>query len=598
MKFDARIDGDKVVATLTADRDLAAPVFCFSMMAPVQVVAGGTLQAVTASYAEVALPDLDAGAPHAVTLAHPGGLRPANRAWLPLGAYLRTADGPIPLPPLPAGVRPRSLPSGPRPDLALVPPVQAFRPAGGSAAAPAFVCSDAAFVPVEALAARTGLGPFLGQSGLPLRLEVDSQIAPEGYHLDIAPDGVTLAAPDSAGTRHGAITLLTLKATHQGALPCGRIEDAPRFAWRGFHLDCARHYHAPATIARLMDLMALMKLNRFHWHFADDEAFRLEVSSLPELWQRSAIRGDGALIPGVCGGGISSGGSYPLEEVARLVAHGRELGIEILPEIEVPAHSYAFAKVYPDCRDPADNGTETSVHGYPENVLNPALPATWNRLEALAAEIAGLFPLGIVHLGCDEVPDGAWSGSPEVAALMQREGLDSRDDVQGWTMARLAATLPARPAAWEEATRGANGGIGHDALIFSWTGQQPGIDAARAGHDVVMCPAQHTYFDLAHTADPDDWGAAWTTFIDLADTIAWDPIPAPDITERIVGVQGCFWGEFTTEDAQIEPMIAPRILGLAVQAWAPGSLDAPQLYGLAAAYGSVFDTMGWETALR
>lgn len=167
-------------------------------------------------------------------------------------------------------------------------------------------------------------------------------------------------------------------------------------------------------------------------------------------------------------------------------------------------------------------------------------------------------------------------------------------------MARLAGTLTARgirTAAWEEAAKGANGGIGHGALLFSWTGQGPGVAAARAGHDVVMCPAQHVYLDLAHTGDPADWGASWAGFVALEDTIDWDPVPAdaPDIADRVVGVQGTFWSEFTTSDDQLEPMLAPRILGVATKAWDRGnSRDGARLRALAGAYRGVFDAMGWR----
>ena len=133
--------------------------------------------------------------------------------------------------------------------------------------------------------------------------------------------------------------------------------------------------------------------------------------------------------------------------------------------------------------------------------------------------------------------------------------------------------------------------------MFSWTGQGPGIEAARRGHDVVMCPAANAYFDLAHTGDPDDWGAAWAGFVPLEKTVDWDPVPkgAEDITPRIAGVEACFWGEFTTEDAQAEGMIAPRILGIATKGWEPaGRTDGAGLRALAGVYGPLFDRIGWQ----
>lgn len=228
------------------------------------------------------------------------------------------------------------------------------------------------------------------------------------------------------------------------------------------------------------------------------------------------------------------------------------------------------------------------------------MQATWDLLEPLALEVASLFPMAMLHLGGDELPPDARGGSPAVHALKAREGLQTRKDVQGWTMARMAGFLQAhgiRSAAWEEASRGSQGGIGHDALIFSWTGQGEGVKAARKGHQVVMCPAQHIYFDMAHTDSPDDWGTAWAAIVPLEEVVNWDPIPrdAPDIADRVLGIEGCFWGEFTVEDAQMEPMLAPRILGPASKAWdRKDQVDGKALRASAVHYGPLFDRMGWQ----
>jgi len=603
LQFDARIDGNAIAATITADRDLAAPVWCFSLMAPARVLEGAEWITGLGGYAEVRLPDLKAGRAHRVTIAHANpDFRPVNRAWLPLGGYLRLADGAChPLPALPAGIM--AAPMRDAPDwngLPLIPQPTGWEPAEGVLAATGFAGRGEPFAAADALSRRLGFGGFLDPQGTRIDIHHDPSQAEDAYVLEIAADGARLSASGRGGLFYGAVTLVTLIQTCRGRLPCGRITDRPRFGWRGQHLDCARHFYTTGTITRLMDLMALLKLNRFHWHFADDEGFRLETDALPDLWRKTAFRGEGEVVPGVFGGGIRSGGSYSRAEVAALVAHGRALNIEILPEVEVPAHALALNRAVPGLRDPRDTGTEASVQGYPENAVNPAMPATFAALEPLLAEVADLFPLGILHLGCDELAPGTWDGSPAAAALKQREGLGSRDDLQGWMMERLAGGLTRRgirPAAWEEAARGAQGGIGHGALMFSWTGQGPGIAAARMGHDVVMCPAQHAYLDMAHTGAADDWGAAWAAFVSLEDTVDWRVVPAgaEDIAPRIAGVQGTFWSEFTTADRQMEAMLAPRILGIAVKAWnAEGALDGRGLRAIAAHYGPLFYRMGWD----
>lgn len=570
MQYDCQIEGDTLVATLTPDQNLDGATLCFSGMAPLVPVSGGTLHHALGSYTEIALPDIAAGQPHQITLRYSGGFQPANRAWLPLGPYLRHAGEVIVLPPTPAGRQaPTTSPGADDTLLPIVPQPQGWTPTGEVINIDGFAVTGDALSAVAALADRQGRH-FRGTH----QVTVDAADLPvDAYRLVIAAGGITVFSSSYGGTFYAGITLLSL--LRDGALPCGEIHDAPRFGWRGQHLDTARHFYAPTTITALLDIMAMLKLNRFHWHFADDEAFRIALNTLPEITEKLAQRGEGQLLPALFGGAPVQGGTYTQDTVRAIVAHASALNIEVLPEIEAPAHALALAAIYPDTRDPDDAGTETSVQGYQRNVLNPAMPRTWEVLEKIVDEITPLFPFGHLHLGCDELPEKTWMQSPRARALMARENLTTTQDLHGWAIAKLAAYTAGkgiRPAAWEEAAQGNNGGIGNNAILFSWTGQGPGLDAARAGYDVVMTPAQNLYFDMAHTDHPDDWGASWAAFVDLPDTIAWDPVPDPTLADRIIGVQGAFWSEFTTQDAQMWPMVMPRMLGLAMIAW---QTDAP-----------------------
>ncbi len=604
LTFSARLSGAEILCEIGADCKIVAPVFCFSLMVPAQVLHGGEVIKSVAGYTEVALPDIPANGVVTLVLAHADpAFKITNRAWLPSGGYLRTHDGPIQLPELVLGVQPL----GARPPvietdlLKLVPQPKSWKAAGGTLAF-SHVAGDA-FSCIDALVGRLGLAPICGDGGVPVTHTVDPDLGAEGYRLVISARGLSVATSTAHGLFNAAISLLSLRETYHGQIPCGAIEDAPRFGWRGQHLDCARHFFAVPTLLRLLDLMALFKLNRFHWHFADDEAFRLQVDCAPDLWQNTQFRGEGERVPGVFGGGIRAGGSYSTDDVQTVLRRAAELRIEVLPEIEVPAHAFAINRALPGLRDPSDSGQEASVQAYTENILNPAMPATWDLLEPLTLEVAAQFPLGVLHLGCDELPVGAWAGSPAIDALKAEHQLAGRDDVQEWMMSRLAGHLQdhgIRPAAWEEAAKGARGGIGHESILFSWTGQGAGLEAARMGYDVVMCPAQNIYFDMAHSADPDDWGASWAAFIPLEETVNWEPVPkgAADIAHKIIGVQGCFWSEFTTQDHQMEPMLAPRILGLATKAWDQNdAVDGPSLRALSAAYAHVFDAIGWARNL-
>lgn len=582
MQYTCRITGMEMLCTITPDRDLRAPVLCCSGMAPIEPVSGGDSIRALGSYVEIALPDLQAGQVHEVVIKYSGGFKPANRAWMPLGPYLRCEGEVIKLPPTPAG---RHLPPRSEPvaldGLVLVPQPTCWSPADGALVVDGFSFDDPALRAVAALAERQVMH-FVGTQPISV---TSADLPEDAYEIDISDNGVCIASGTYGGRFYAGITLLTL--LQHGPLPKGRITDAPRFGWRGQHLDTARHFYDMSTILSLLDLMAMLKLNRFHWHFADDEGFRLEISSVPELWQKTALRGEGQTLPGMFNGQPVEGGSYTKDDVRQIIAHAKTLNIEVMPEIEAPAHALAITTIFPETRDPADNGAEQSVQGYRGNALNPAQPKTWEILEAVAKEVGDLFPFNHLHLGCDELPEDTWMGSPMARALMAEHGLKTTKDLQGWTISKLAAIAQEngqRPAAWEEAAQGAGGGIGNDAILFSWTGQGPGLDAARAGYDVVMTPAQHVYFDMAHTDDPDDWGASWAAFVDTSDTINWDPVPDPAIADRIIGVQGAFWSEFTTQDQQLWPMLMPRMLGVSAMAWQEKPPTEDRFLGLTTYY--------------
>lgn len=593
MQYDCTIDKRFLRCIIVSDKALTTPVFCCSAMAPLVVTEGATFVKRVGSYTEVKLPNIKKQIPYKFTLEYADGFIPANRAWLPLGPYLRTQSETIKLPPTEAGYKPLGPKEKPIPftGLRLIPQVDNWQPDNNTLAIKAIrldseEISNGALHAVAKLADRRRLGKLIDADGIPALIQ-QSSLPKDCYRIKISTDSIFIEAGSYGGFFYAGITLLTLIRNHDGNIPCGTLNDCPRFEWRGQHLDTARHFYHVSTISDLLDLMALMKLNRFHWHFADDEAFRLQIDCYPELWQQTQMRGEGHLLPAIFSAEIEAGGSYSKDEVQQLIEHARALNIEIMPEVEVPAHALALARIFPDTLDPEDTGTATSVQGYRNNVLNPAMPLTWTVVNNIVEEIGALFPFNHLHLGCDELPENAWADSPCANELMSSHGLESQDDLSGWMIAKLAKTVSTngqRPAAWEEAARGSNGGIGNNALLFTWTGQGPGIEAARNGYDVVMCPAQHVYLDMAHTNDADDWGANWAAYISLADTIAWEPIPDPALADRIIGVQGQFWSEFTTSDEQMWPMLLPRILGIATKAWQNEDISLGALSGLSEYY--------------
>lgn len=566
--------------TLSTDAGdaIVDPVLCFSVHVPIEIFEGGCKLEGLGGFTAVKLfGKLKKESPlHFALRFEDPTFRITNRSWHPLGPYLRTESGTIDVvSDNVIGVHPSQMPTRrmPKNGLALVPAPTSWTRARGALAEKQFRVrgefSDIAD-DVDRLCVRRNLPTISGGSvDLVIRKNVD--LPSEHYRLVIGED-LTLDAGDRLGALYGLISLISLREVHD-ALPRGEIVDGPRFEWRGFMLDCAREFYPVSAIMKLLDLMALLKLNRFHWHFADDEAFRLEVDTAPELWKRSGFRGEGQVLPALFGGRPGpTGGTYSKADVSDVIQHARALGIEVLPEIEFPAHALALTTIRPDLRDPNDRGSEVSVQGYARNVVNPALDATWDLMEPLAKEVAALFPFGHLHLGGDELPDKTWEGSSLVDGYKADHGLRTHQDVQGHMMERLASKIRAdgiTPCAWQEAADGCTGGVQNEAILFSWTGAGPGREAAQKGYRVVMCPAQHAYFDMAHSAEMDDWGANWAATYALDKAFEWDPIPddCEHVADRIIGVQGTFWSEFTCDARNYEGMIAPRILGLATKAW-------------------------------
>lgn len=598
----------------------------FSMLAPAQVRAGATLVRSVGGYAELRRPDdapLATGQTWAFEIAYAiARHRPLNVSWGMEGAHVLTAAAQVLTvttsaadfgagpPPPPVAV------AGPELELALHPTPTSWQPSGDFLPPDVRFKAGRNFAPaatseidgINELAKRIGR-PLLSEEEKSLPLDINLSTATTtkcSYRLTINQDQIELACSNAEAVALGLLTLVQLRVTHPAGIPCGVLADQPRFGWRGMHFDCARHYYCVATIKRLLDLLALLKFNRLHWHLIDDEAFRLDLNCYPELAPQTSWRGPGQLVPAIFGGGGQrNGGYYNAAEVAEILAHARSVGITVMPEIELPAHCWALLQVLPQMRDPDDASGAVSVQGYHDNVINPAMPAFWEFLAKVIPEIAAQFGPGWIHLGGDEVPPKVWSNSPALQKFNQEHGLTDPTDVGEWTMHKAAGIVAAvggtqqwRPAAWADAAVGRNGGIGHDALLFAWADQETGLAAARAGYDVVMCPAQKTYLDMAPDDHPTRRGMNWAALVGVADTVSWEPVPAnePDLAKRIVGVQGALWSETVRHDQAMEPLLAPRILGIAETAWAePARKDSPAtLRQKINAWRPLFSAMSWE----
>jgi hexosaminidase len=416
------------------------------------------------------------------------------------------------------------------------------------------------------------------EGGRDLAFETDASLPREGYRLRFGPE-VTLAASDDAGRRYGLIALAQML---HGAFtdPAylfpvqGEITDAPRYDWRGCHLDVSRHFWPAEDVARVLDILAWHKLNIFHWHLSDDEAWRPEIKAYPQLTTTGVTRSPDlpAMLPQLGDGIAATQGHYTQDQMRTLIAHADALGIEVVPEIDMPGHSAALLAALPSLVDPDEQAESYHpVQGYPNNAMNPAIPEIWEVLETIFDELCALFPSKHFHIGGDEVAKNAWLASPRARVLMQAEGLAGTFELQSYFLRRVKAMLEARGkvlVGWNEVAHG--GGVAPEGtLLMAWENPQVGIELAARGYDVVMTPGQAYYLDMVQG---DDWlenGAGWAGPVPPEQSYAYEAegdFPA-DLRHHMRGVQACIWSEHFTTKAWFNDLVFPRLGAVAEAAW-------------------------------
>lgn len=429
-----------------------------------------------------------------------------------------------------------------------------------------------------------GHAPFslaASAQGRPLVFAADTGLAAEAYRLDFSESEIRLSSGGSAGRQYGLTSLAQLldgARNHPGKFrfPArGTIADAPRYGWRGCHLDVSRQFYPAADVARLIDILAWFKLNVFHWHLTDDEAWRLEIKAFPELTTLGVLRGpDEPLLPQLGNGAESVGGFYSQDDVKAIVAQAAALHVDVVPEIDIPGHSTATLVALPDLTD-GQEAPESyhSVQGYPNNALNPAVPFTYEFLEKVFDEMVALFPSQYIHIGGDEVAKGSWLASPLAKKLMEQEGISGTFALQSYFLRRVKQMLTARGrklAGWNEVAHG--GGVStEDTLLMAWERPEVGIELAREGYDVVMTPGQAYYLDMAQADAWQEPGASWAGTATPAHTYGYEAegeFPE-ELKSRLRGVQACIWCEHFLSRGYFNRLVFPRLPAIAEAAWTP-----------------------------
>jgi hexosaminidase len=457
---------------------------------------------------------------------------------------------------------------------------------------------------VEAPARETGrylaerLGPATGRS---FKLGADRErpkgnivlttrganaaLGAEGYELVVTEDSVVIRAPGAAGLFYGVQSLFELlppkvlaakpAGSGEWTIPCVRIEDQPRFKWRGLLLDVSRHFFTRNEVEQLLDSMALHKLNHLQMHLTDDQGWRIEIKKYPRLtavgaWRKGIGFGLDPKASTAYGPDGRYGGYYTQADIRELVAYAAARHITIVPEIEMPGHASAALAAYPQFSCSGAGYTTDVGGGIFPGVYCPGNEETFQFLQDILAEVIELFPGKYIHIGGDEVPKGNWQKCAKCQARMSAQGLKNEKELQSYFVRRIEKFINSKGRSligWSEILEG---GLAQNAAVMDWIGG--GVEAAGAGHDVVMTPTTHCYFDYYQSTNRAAEPRAIGGFLPLSKVYSLEPVPAklePQYQAHILGAQGNLWTEYVPSFKHAQYMIFPRLCALAEVTWSP-----------------------------
>ncbi|KQZ22149.1 beta-hexosaminidase [Caulobacter sp. Root1472] len=397
----------------------------------------------------------------------------------------------------------------------------------------------------------------------------------EGYTLDVSSHRAEIRAKDRAGLFYGAVSLWQLAAPSRGGAPLRvqavRIDDAPRFAWRGLMLDTARHYRSPQVIKRIIDGMASLKLNTLHWHLTDDQGWRLEIKKYPKLTEHGAWRQPaGAAGLTTSGQAVRYGGVYTQDQAREIVAYAAARNITVVPEIEMPGHAQAAISSYPALGTrPAAEKVMADWGVYPD-IFNVD-DATFAFLEDVLDEVMAIFPSPYIHVGGDEALKTQWEASPAIQAKIKALGLPDEHALQSYFIQRIEKHLNAkgrRLIGWDEILEG---GLAPNATVMSWRGLEGAVAAAKQGHDTVLAPGPVLYFDHRQSTSPDEPpGRGKLSTLKTVYTFDAEPSElTPEQHKHVLGVEATLFSEHIRTDERAVTMLFPRLAALAENAWTP-----------------------------
>ena len=449
------------------------------------------------------------------------------------------------------------------------------------------------------------------KNAITLRLNKKVQ-SKEGYVITVDKKGVVIEGATAAGVFYGVQTLRKSipvdKSLTEVTLPGVVVKDAPRFGYRGVMLDCARHYFPVKFVKQFIDLIAMHNMNVFHWHLTDDQGWRIEVKKYPGLAKIGSVREKTVL-------GHNSdvfddtpyGGYYTQEEAREIVKYAADRFITVIPEIDMPGHMIAALAAYPDMGCTGGPYKVSPIWGIMPDVLCLGNEKTYQFCEDVLSEMMDIFPSEYIHLGGDETPNVRWKECPKCKALMAKENL-TPGKLQGYFTNRIEKFVNSkgrRIIGWDEIL---DGDINQSATIMSWRGTAPGARGAKMGHDVIMSPSSHVYFDYYQTRQGESqWEEPLLIGgnLPIERTYSLEPVPEgadAETASHIIGVQGNLWTEYIAGPSLAEYQVLPRMGALSEVQWRPqGQKDfenykmrQTKMLKLYDAYGLVYAKHMWK----
>jgi len=407
--------------------------------------------------------------------------------------------------------------------------------------------------------------------------KLESSSNPEAYTLTTSKKGIIIRGNTARGVFYGIQTLLQLlppEVYSSAGLPSNRgikipqvdIQDEPRYGWRGMHLDVGRHFFPVEFVKKYIDMLAMHKMNVFHWHLTEDQGWRIEIKKYPKLTEIGSVRKNAD--------GTTYGGFYTQEQIKEVVAYAASRFIDVMPEIEMPGHSVAALAAYPELSCTGGPFEVRTAWGVSDDVYCAGKEATFEFVQDVLTEVIALFPFKYVHIGGDECPKERWDKCPDCQKRMKTESLKDEMQLQSYFVRRIEKFLIANNRSlvgWDEILEG---GLAPEATVMSWRGVSGGIEAARQGHDVIMSPLSHCYFNF-YEGDSKFEPIAYPGHLTLEKVYSYEPAPEElnaEEARHVLGAQGNVWTEYITTEKQVEYQALPRMSALAEVVWTPPNL--------------------------